>query len=136
MKFSFAAAHTHTFEPKGLITIAMIVRTEVKIGLMWASEQTYGEVLRAAQAQGVLLDNKLENLKTLKALVRRRRRKIKRDPALHPAIFVNVEDIKLPLPYADSPCAGLTTHARDRGLYDGYLRGSKDQFLGKFGSFQ
>ncbi|CAL1163733.1 unnamed protein product [Cladocopium goreaui] len=102
----------------------------VKIGMMWASELCYGEIMRSAQSLGLCVDNFTENLKQLKSYVRRRRRHVKLDDSLFQQKFVTLEDIKVPEPYQDSPCAELVTKGKDRStLFSGHLRGPK--FLDK-----
>ena len=44
------------------------VFSKVKIGLMWASEQCYGEIMRSAQSLGLCVDNFTENLNAAEGL--------------------------------------------------------------------
>ena len=88
------------------------VFSKVKIGLMWASEQCYGEIMRSAQSLGLCVDNFTENLKQLKGYVRRRRRHVRLDDNLFQQKFVTVEDIKVPDPFSDSPCAEMVTRGK------------------------
>ena len=98
--------------------------------MMWASELCYGEIMRSAQSLGLCVDNFTENLKQLKSYVRRRRRHVKLDDSLFQQKFVTLEDIKVPEPYSDSPCAERVTKGKDRStLFSGHLRGPK--FLDK-----
>ena len=102
------------------------VFSKVKIGLMWASEQCYGEIMRSAQSLGLCVDNFTENLKQLKGYVRRRRRHVRLDDNLFQQKFVTVEDIKVPDPFSDSPCAEMVTRGKDRNqLFTGSLRCSR-----------
>ena len=106
------------------------ISSKVKIGLMWASEQCYGEIMRSAQSLGLDVDNFTENLKQLKGYVRRRRRHVKLDDNLYQQKFVTVEDIKVSEPYADSPCAELATQGKDRSsIFTGHLRSPRGQLL-------
>ena len=102
--------------------------------MMWASELCYGEIMRSAQSLGLCVDNFTENLKQLKSYVRRRRRHVKLDDSLFQQKFVTLEDIKVPEPYSDSPCAEMVTKGKDRStLFSGSTRFGVPQFILQLG---
>lgn len=81
------------------------------------SEQTYREILRSAQVQGLFIgkNEQLEALKALKKYVRARvRNSVTLKGDMFVKKFVTVQDIKVSEPFLGDQCANLTTQPNER----------------------
>ena len=86
----------------------MISSSKVKIGLMWASEQCYGEIMCSAQILGTRCRQLHRESQAAEGLCSSASTHVKLDDNLYQQKFVTVEDIKVSEPYADSPWCGAS----------------------------